>query len=489
MSSTLVEQDMQAGRTDSLPVFPLPLSDFEYYMHVDDRPSHPMVFVMVVTVAGTLQRSDFQQSIDAAISANPLFRSHIRTLPGKGACWVLSQQTTWPVEWQTIQSTHGQYSAAAEEFDELLPIRAIDLTRECGIQILVQQSELKSRVVFYLHHACCDGLGGLQFIGEVFAFYSRRTTPDGGRSADFQLPDPKQLRLRERFECGAAGAERQKRSLRKSLAKAARLIFRKPVPIQAPPQTRSNQAGSSGSGSNTNAPVAIRTRVIPRSVFRALRATANGAGVSVNDLCIREMMLLIRDWNKKFGGIRNNDWIRVAVPISMRSAEHDRMPATNLVSYAFITRRVSECSDPEALAKSIHEQTGDVLYNREGIVFLKCIRVLRKLPGALRLLLGLKSCFCTVVLANVGDIRRRFSGRFPLESGQWVAGDVVVEDIWGVAPVRPNTRAAVTIGEYGGQMTVHLRTDGTVMTSADSEAFLAELVTRLTGLAETSDAH
>ncbi len=489
MSSTIVEQDMQAGRAESLPVFPLPLSDFEYYMHVDDRPSHPMVFVMVVTVAGTLQRNDFQQSIDAAISANPLFRAHIRTLPGKGTCWVLSQQTTWPVEWQTIHPNHDLHSSASQEFEELLPIRAIDLTRECGIQILVQQGEFRSRVVFYLHHACCDGLGGLQFIGEVFAFYSRCTTPDGGRSADFQLPDPKQLRLRERFECGTAGAERQKRSLRKSLAKAARLILRKPVPIHAPPKTTSTQAGSSQAGNNTNIPVAIRTRVISRSVFRSLRAAANGIGVSVNDLCIREMMLLVRDWNMKFGGIQDDDWIRVAVPVSMRSAEHGRMPAANLVSYAFVTRRVSECSDPDALAKSIHEQTGDVLYNREGIVFLKCIRVLRKVPGALRLLLGLKSCFCTVVLANVGDIRRRFSGRFPLESGQWVAGDVVVEDIWGVAPVRPNTRAAVTIGEYGGQMTVHLRTDATVMTSDDSEKFLAEFVTRLTALAETADAH
>lgn len=481
----MVEHDMQTGRTESPAVFPLPLSDFEYYMHVDDRPSHPMVFVMVVTVVGTLRKSDFQQAIDAAILANPLFRSHIRTLPGKGACWVLSQQNSWPVEWQSIQTDHTPYSPDSEDFDELLPIRAIDLTQECGIQILVQQSEHKSRVVFYLHHACCDGLGGLQFIGEVFALYSRLTTPDGRRSADFELPDPKQLRLRERFECGAAGAERQKRSLRKSLAKAARLILRKPVPIQAPPQQTSAQTVSEGPGSHSNTPVAIRTRVISRSVFRSLRAAANGSGVSVNDLCIREMMLLIRDWNMKHGQMRDNDWIRVAVPISMRSSDHDRMPATNLVSYAFVTRRASECGDPEALAKSIHEQTGDVLYNREGIVFLKCIRVLRRIPGALRLLLGLKSCFCTVVLANVGDIRRRFSGRFPLESGQWVAGDVVIEDIWGVAPVRPNTRAAVTIGEYGGQMTVHLRTDATVMTSADSEQFLAEFMTRLTKLAET----
>ncbi len=86
------------------------------------------------------------------------------------------------------------------------------------------------------------------------------------------------------------------------------------------------------------------------------------------------------------------------------------MPAANLVSYAFVTRRVSECDDPKTLAQSIHDQTGDTLYNREGIVFLKCIHILRKVPGALRLLLGTEVLF----------LHRSFSecGRYPA-SIQW----------------------------------------------------------------------
>ncbi len=81
MSGTLTEHEMSTNRTDAAAMFPLPLSDFEYYMHVDDRPSHPMVFVMVVTVTGHLKRVEFQEAVDAAVMANPLFRSNVRTLP------------------------------------------------------------------------------------------------------------------------------------------------------------------------------------------------------------------------------------------------------------------------------------------------------------------------------------------------------------------------------------------------------------------------
>ena len=44
----------------------------------------------------------------------------------------------------------------------------------------------------------------------------------------------------------------------------------------------------------------------------------------------------------------------------------------------------------------------------------------------MKMFLGLKSCLSTAVLANIGDIRRRFSGRFPLSDGRWVAGNVLV---------------------------------------------------------------
>ena len=133
--------------------------------------------------------------------------------------------------------------------------------------------------------------------------------------------------------------------------------------------------------------------------------------------------------------------------------------------------------------QSIHQQTSHVLFNREGIICLKLLRVLRKIPGAMQMFLSLKSCLSTAVLANIGDIRRRFSGRFPLSDGKWIAGNVLVERLTGVAPVRPNTRAAVSIGEYAGELSISLRTDAAVINVADSQRFLHEFVEALERLA------
>ena len=184
--------------------------------------------------------------------------------------------------------------------------------------------------------------------------------------------------------------------------------------------------------------------------------------------------------------MRGLRWIRLAVPLSMRTSRHEKMPSANVVSYALVTRREHHCDDPAALLRSIHQQTSDVLFNREGIVCLKLFRVLRKIPGAMKLFLSLKTVLSTMVLANVGDIRRRFSGRFPLQRGRWVAGNVLVEQNHGVAPVRPNTRAAMSIGEYAGDLSISLRTDGLVLNAQHTSQFLNEFIDRLRVLADQS---
>ncbi|MCA9063871.1 MAG: hypothetical protein KDA96_12455, partial [Planctomycetaceae bacterium] len=265
--------------------------------------------------------------------------------------------------------------------------------------------------------------------------------------------------------------------LGKTLGKMWRLMMRKPILLATEGVTEAKPKKTQ--------PCAIRTAVLPRTDARRLRAAASDAGVSVNDVYLQQMMLHLRDWNQQYGKIRDHEWIRLAVPISMRTADHEGLPASNLVSYAFVTRRVSECRDPQELLKSIHQQTSDTLFHREGVVFYKVLRMARRLPFGFGLLLKLKPCLCTMVVANVGDARRRFSGRFPLQRGKWIAGNVVVDRIDGVAPVRPNTRAAVSIGDYAGDVIINLRTDTLTIAADRSDEFLAGYLNRLKTLADS----
>ena len=473
MSNTAVQSIEKLTSVERMAIFPLRLSDFEYYMFVDDRPSHPMVFAMVAIVQGSLNRESLQISLDEAIHEHPLFDCLVQKLPSRGWCWVPLHSCSNNIEW-TMAPTDGSFGA--------VPVRSFDLTQQSGLQVQAEFGLSSSRVVFHMHHACCDGIAALQFMGEVFARYGQKTAEAGQKIPHFESAGINALLGRERFDADDRKRQGRKRSVTRSIAKAARLILRRPVALRASselvPVAKSSHEPEEVRHS------AVRSHDLPRHVCRGLLALANRRKVSVNDLYIREMMLLARHWNSTVGAMHDKSWLRIAVPLSMRTPDHAGMPATNIVSYGFVTRRVHECNDPEKLLTSIRQQTGDILFMREGIVFLKCIRFLRALPGALKSLLGFKSCFCTVVLANVGEIRRRFDGRFPLQDGCWKAGNIVIKDIGGVAPVRPNTSAAVTIGDYGGKTTLHLRTDPAVFTTQQSQHFLSAYVARLTRLSE-----
>lgn len=452
-------------------MFPLPLSDFEYYMLIDDRPSHPMVIVMAAQLAGAFQAAPLRETLTELVQCHPLLTCTVSEVDGRGWCWTPTSPESCRdcLEW-----TDGDESSVADFVPE---VRAIDLKLQTGLQVVVRASSTSARLFLYIHHACCDGIGGMQILGELFARYGQKTVAPDAKRPVFDQPKAELLLERENYDAGEAAVERQKKSLRKTIGKISRLLLRKPTVL-----SHSTSMPEQAAAVSKSSP-AISEAVISVASHRKLRAVAATYDVSVNDLFVGQFLRHIRRWNSRTTKVNGRSWMRLSVPVSMRTRVHNEMPAANVVSYAFVTRRMQDCDDMDALLKSICRQTGDVVFNREGIVCLKLFKVLRKFPRGMKSFLGLKSCLSTAVLANIGDVRRRFSGRFPLDNGKWIAGNVVVERITGVAPVRPNTRAAVSIGEYAGELSISLRTDAGVINAADTQRFLDEFVDDLERLA------
>jgi NRPS condensation-like uncharacterized protein len=462
-------------------MFPLPLSDFEYYMLVDDRPSHPMVFVMAAHLEGAFQQTALTQALHELVECHPFLNCRVANVPGRGWCWVPMADTSSPVS--AGSTTHLEWLDGDEDaVAGFVPqVRALDLTSETGLQVVVRASPTMARLFLYIHHVCCDGIGGIQLLGELLARYGQKTAAPGERQPVFDDPRTELLLERENYDVGDATVQRHRKSLRKTAGKISRLLLRKPV-LLAP-----SAVAVPSSNAETAASPAILEAVMSKTLHRSLRAAATGYGVSLNDFLIGQFLRHIRRWNSTRTPGRDRSWIRLSVPVSMRTRMHEQMPVANVVSYAFVTRRQQECDDMQALLQSIHRQTSDVVFNREGIVCLKIFKALRKFPRGMKMFLGLKSCLSTAVLANIGDIRRRFSGRFPLSNGRWVAGNVLVKHLTGVAPVRPNTRAAVSIGEYAGDLSISLRTDATVINATDSHLFLREFLAGLEQVAAETD--
>jgi len=120
----------------------------------------------------------------------------------------------------------------------------------------------------------------------------------------------------------------------------------------------------------------------------------------------------------------------------------------------------------------------------EGAAMLWGFAIARRIPGLFRFSRRVQPDFATTVLTNVGEVRRLFENRFPLKKGRAVAGNVVIQSVDGVAPVRENTNIAMAFGTYGGELIMHVSRNTRLFSEADVDQLLDALVDRITGLTE-----
>ena len=188
-----------------------------------------------------------------------------------------------------------------------------------------------------------------------------------------------------------------------------------------------------------------------------IRDLAQSQNVTLNDLLLRDLFIALNQWSKSHGLNNSKKWLRIAVPVSLRTGENYLMPAANCVSYNFITRNNCQCADAETLLKGICKETGVATRNRRALLFLRGFKLMERTPGAIPIYMGMNRCFATVVLSNLGNVCRHFGASFPRESGKIVAGNVTLEDIFAAPPVRPNTHAAFVVGNYAERLWICVR--------------------------------
>lgn len=442
-------------------LFPLPLSPFEQYMTQDDTDDYPMSFVLIVRVQGNLNQEILEESIAFALKRHPLLMSHVRRDHRQRWCW-------YPIE-SNASSTDGR--AHAPSYRQPSEQR-IDLTREIGLRVGIDHDASQAEITFQFHHACTDGLGGVQFIGDVLAFYGQKTVSQGDEPPELKPVEFDRLLARTDFSTEDAGTT--PKSVRSPFMLARRLfklLRRSPRPLVATRKSDSPEP-------RLEFP-AIVSRVLDRSVVQQLKLVAARNAVELNDLYLLNMFQSIRLWNRMYGVVQSHDWFRIGMPTSLRTPRHDRMPAANIVSYMFLTRRASECDTPGELLANIHQQTSRIVNHRQGRFVAWGLKYVLKLPGLLKLLLRFNQCFTTVILANVGDIRRQFTATFPLKRGRCVAGDITLEALIGAAPVRRNTRLSTSLGTYAGDLYLNFHCDPLSFSNDKAEDFADLFINQL----------
>ena len=453
----------QRAKTRFSPLHLAPIDDF---FRLDDTADYPMAFTSHLKFSGEIQRVPFERALVEALSRHPLLRSLIKPAKAGKPCWVSAGDLMPKIYWGNL----------GDEF-KFESTERIDLTEEVGLRIWIHTDDDKSEILLQFHHACCDGTGAYRFIGDLLAEYGIQTTFDEADAPVVELCDSSLLRDRRGKMAGSAITGSNSQSIRRALEHMFGVFFRKISPLSLPRRNAKSDNAAISRDERIPYP-GIVTRVFPKSEYKALRDAASSVGAMFNDLLLAEMFGAMRDWNRACG-VTKKQRLRIMMPNDLRGKDDITMPAANMTAYTFITRSTDECDDQAALLKSLRDETLLIKRDQSGKRFVDAIMLGQRVPGLVKWLIGRNRCLATVILSNVGDPSRRFLARFPREGGKVRCGNVRLDSISGVPPLRPLSRSTLSIVTYGREFAINVRCDPNTFTLDDANKFLDMFAARL----------
>lgn len=447
---------------DRSALFPLPFTPFEYYYYLDDSPEYPTAIPIELRFSGTLDRDHFQTALQRAVARHPMLRAAVDD-SGPRPRWIADRRQQPSCDWahESVPITHpaGQF---------------IDLSAESGLRTWVRTTADSARVVFQIHHACCDGLSVLLFLGDFLSCYKMAAGVAGAKSIEL---DPELLR--QRGQIVAAGENTGSlftalRDVMVTLRVWRRILFRRAEVLAAPASEKPADGAAAANGPHREI-VSFETTELTGQETVQLREVANTCGVTSNDLMLRDFLIVLRDWNRRHAG-RCGGRLRVNVPVNVRRRDERKMPAANRIGFGFVASRPSDEADPTRLLAAVKVQTQRIKEWKLGLYFLGGLELGSKIPALLRWALSRESSLATAVLSNVG--------RFVPEPGlardqHWQCGELKLERVAGVPPVRKLTRAAVIVIEYAGRATICLQCDPHYFRREDARELLDRFMGRL----------
>lgn len=453
-------------------IFPLPLNSFEQFMLEEDHPHYPMTFMLRFCLEGHVQADSLIAAVNDALARHPLLHSTIAPREGR-LCWFYRPDLFAPID---LNKEHW--------LPESPWTKPLNLTRETGLRVWGETGPNETTVTLLFHHACCDGIGASQFLEDIAVAYARRVLPES------EWPEARPLeqsRLRTRLE--AEG--RRVAALEGSLLHRIRVITWHIVRYWGQ-RTEPLKAKSAAPGLTTGrrtVDTGILSGVIEKPVFRKLREYAKDSGVMLNDILVRDLMQTLASYNDASGGKLSRGRICILVPTSLRGPGDDQLPATNVVSYVFLSRSRRELRSLPTTLKTLNDEMAFVHQVQGGWLFIEVLNVLARLPSILRwpVRRSRATCMSTSVLSHLGNLLNSIGGRLGTVNGLVRVGNVVMKSVECVPPLRRQTNAAVATYVFNGQLVVSMRTDPYTFNAAESQSLLQQFLERLKLTAETRE--
>jgi hypothetical protein len=442
--------------------FPLPLVPFESYMLADDRPAYPVSTFLRLRFEGRFDRAALDEALSVGLSRHPLLAATVRPFR-RHAAWVAADPLP-RVCWLATPPT-----------ESLPPLPPLDVRREAGIRVVCCEDPGRTDLTIQVHHACSDAMGVISFVEDLLLSYAR--VCGAAPHAKLRSLCPEQLHGRGRFGLTTGKLLRMLPRQATGLLGVRQFLMRTPEPLIP------HHAQPDDGPVPADYPTSV-SRQLSRTEWAGLVACARGLGVTTHDLLARDFFLTLYDW-RRAAGIDRHAWLRLAVPMNLRTYADRRLPAANVVSIVFLDRRDQDLRDPQQLLESIHQEMSLIKRLQLGLTFVLSLRACQWLPGGLRRMTQNRRCAATAVVTTYGEIRERSS--LPYEDGHVVVGGAVLRSVDALPPLRPLTCVALAGVAYAGRLHVTLHYDSRVLTAANAGQLIEDFIARVRTSAQVLD--
>ena len=432
-------------------LFPLHMTSFEHYMFVDDRPAHPMTFVVQLHMSGQLDREIFADAVKASLTRHPLLTAIIG--PGKGGkdCWIKAPGLKPFLDYgppnKTIEFPNGEF---------------IDLRKETGLRIFVRHDNENAVITTQFHHATCDGIGSYQYLGDLLYEYAVQTGAT-------DLPTPpdlpyKRLKDRGRISYDMNNFRLPNGKLMKTWDESLR--FMKMSNVALKPEKKKT------SGYRASFPC-IESIEFDKDRYKQLRHAAQAKGQIINDMLLEKLFITLSQWESKSSWLSQRKHVCVMMPMNLRAPSDNDISACNAVSQAFVRYHRNALKDDKTFRSALGHEVLKLKHERERIPFMHMMAGGHYFyPKTLKFCLDFKKCLATAILSNTGDPTKQFLTNFPKEGGQLRCGNLLLTDVGGVPPMRPGTNATISIFTYKRMLKICVRCDPNQFSKEDTQALL-----------------
>jgi hypothetical protein len=428
----------------------------------DDRPSHPMTIITRFDFTDTSPPSNLEEAFHKTLGSEPLLTAQVVTRRWRRPCWIEASKPH--LQWShtpRIAANMIEWTGSPPRLDPFTGkvLHAEVIEHDAGWSILLA-----------VHHAACDGLGIVGFLERWLL------AVEGKRGRWRRQPDATMAALANRDRVASSWTEfiRMLPKLAKGLEGVGDFVRHDVMEL--------SDAASTPVPNTAATPLAswqpfVLAATVNEDVVAGLENTAKANSVSVNDLLATAFLVTIGAHCQP----NETHWIRVGIPVSLRTKNDHALPAANRVSMVFLDRQPDDRHDRIRLTTSVRDQMEIIRSHALGHIFPLSLGVARLLPGGLARTVKRPKPQCTAVLSNVGRCFRHS----PLADVDGVirVGGGRLTGWWGVPPIRPGTALSMGTHETGGRRTIAFHVDRQRFSSEAAQTLLRAMASELTTLA------